>query len=57
MSDVYFFKNKFDQLLKDNQGEYDRYKVTGLIELLKKMALVIDEEIELLKKKQKLTDF
>lgn len=56
MSDVYFYKNKLDQLLKENQAEYDKTKVNHLIELLKKMAITIDEEIEQLKKKQKLTD-
>ncbi len=56
MSDIYFFKNKLDQLLKENQAEYDKTRVNHLIELLKKMAITIDEEIEQLKKKQKLTD-
>lgn len=57
MSDIYFFKNKLDQLLKENQAEYDKTRVNSLIELLKKMAITIDEEIEQLKKKQKLSEF
>ena len=57
MSDIYFFKNKLDQLLKENQADFEKYKLVGLIELVKKMALAIDDEIEQLKKKQKLSEF
>jgi hypothetical protein len=57
MSDIYFFKNKLDQLLKENQADFEKYKLVGLIELLRKMALAIDDEIEQLKKKQKLSEF
>jgi hypothetical protein len=57
MSDIYFFKNKLDQLLRDHQADFEKNKLVGLIELLKKMALTIDDEIEQLKKKQKLSEF
>ncbi len=56
MSDIYFFKNKLDQLLKENQAVLEENKVNGLIELLKKLVIVIDEEVEQLKKKQKLAE-
>jgi hypothetical protein len=56
MSDIYYFKNKFDQLLKQNEEAYKQQNLTELLELLKKFALVCDEEIEALKKKVKLVD-
>ena len=56
MSDVYYFKNKFDKLLKENQEAYQKQNLTELLELLKKFALVCDEEIENLKKKVRLVE-
>jgi hypothetical protein len=56
MSDLYYFKNKFDQLLKQNQEAYQKQDLTELLELLKKFALVCDEEIEGLKKKASMRD-
>ena len=57
MSDVIYYKNKLDQLLKESQPEFEKLKITGLIELLKKLVVSIDDEIEQLKKKQKLAGF
>ncbi len=57
MSDIYFYKNKLDQLLKENQADYDKAKVNSLIELLKKLVITVDEEIEQIKKKQKISEF
>lgn len=51
MSDIYYFKNKFDQLLKQNEETYKQQNIAELLELLKGFALVCDEEIEALKKK------
>ena len=56
MSDIYFFKNKLDQLLKENQPGFEENKVSGLIELLKKLIITIDEEVEQIKKKQKIAE-
>ena len=56
MSDIYFFKNKLDQLLKENQAGFEQNKVSGLIELLKKLVITIDEEVEQIKKKQKIAE-
>jgi hypothetical protein len=56
MSDIYFFKNKLDQLLKENQAGFEENKVSGLIELLKKLVIAIDEEVEQIKKKQKIAE-
>ncbi len=56
MSDIYFFKNKLDQLLKENQAGFEQNKVSGLIELLKKLVLTIDEEVEQIKKNQKMAE-
>lgn len=56
MSDVYYFKNKFDKLLKENEEAYQKQNLTELLELLKKFALTCDEEIEGLKKKVNLRD-
>ena len=56
MSDIYFFKNKLDQLLKKNQAGFEENKVSGLIELLKKLVITIDEEVEQIKKKQKIAE-
>ena len=56
MSDIYFFKNKLDQLLKENQASFEQSKVSGLIELLKKLVITIDEEVEQIKKKQKIAE-
>jgi len=57
MSDVYFFKNKLDLLLKESQAGYDKAELTVLVELLKKLVITIDDEIEQLKKKQKTAEF
>ena len=57
MSDVYFYKNKLDQLLKENQAEFEKSKLSALVDLLKKLVITIDEEIEQLKKKQKTAEF
>jgi len=57
MSDIYFYKNKLDQLLKENQADYDKAKVNSLIELLKKLVITVDEEVEQIKKKQKISEF
>jgi|GEM_PF-3937357 len=56
MSDIYFFKNKLDQLLKENQAGFEENKVSGLIEILKKLVIAIDEEVEQIKKKQKIAE-
>ena len=56
MSDIYYFKNKFDKLLKENEETYQKQNLTELLELLKKFALACDEEIENLKKKASLRD-
>jgi len=56
MSDIYFFKNKLEQLLKENQAGFEENKVSGLIELLKKLVIAIDEEVEQIKKKQKIAE-
>jgi hypothetical protein len=56
MSDIYFFKNKLDQLLKENQAGFEENKVSGLIEVLKKLIITIDEEVEQIKKKQKIAE-
>ena len=56
MSDIYYFKNKFDRLLKEHEEAYQKCNLTELIELLKKFALTCDEEIEDLKKKVSLRD-
>jgi len=56
MSDIYYFKNKFDNLLKDNEEVYQKQKLTELLELLKKFAIACDEEIEGLKKKVNMKD-
>ena len=57
MSDVYFYKNKLDQLLKENQADFEKSKLGALVDLLKKLVITIDEEIEQLKKKQKTAEF
>lgn len=57
MSDVYYYKNKLDSLLRLNQSAYEQAKVNELIELLKKMVLDIDREIEEVKKKAGMRDF
>jgi len=57
MSDVYFYKNKLDQLLKENQADFEKSKLSALVDLLKKLVITIDEEIEQLKKKQKTAEF
>ena len=57
MSDVYFYKNKLDQLLKENQADFEKSKLRALVDLLKKLVITIDEEIEQLKKKQKTAEF
>ena len=56
MSDIYYFKNKFDQLLKQNEETCKQQNLTELLELLKKFATTCDEEIENLKKKVSLRD-
>ena len=56
MSDIYFFKNKLDQLLKENQAGFEQSKLSDLIELLKKLVITIDEEVEQIKKKQKIAE-
>ena len=56
MSDIYFFKNKLEQLLKENKADFEQNKVSGLIELLKKLIITIDEEVEQIKKKQKIAE-
>ena len=56
MSEVYYFKNKFDNLLKENEETYRKQNLTELLELLKKFALACDEEIEALKKKVSMRD-
>lgn len=56
MSDIYFFKNKLDQLLKENQAGFEQNKVSSLIDVLKKLVITIDEEIEQIKKKQKIAE-
>ncbi len=57
MSDVYFYRNKLDQLLKENQADFEKSKLSALVDLLKKLVITIDEEIEQLKKKQKTAEF
>ena len=57
MSDIYFFKNKLDGLLKENHEFYQQAKLVDLFELLKKLVITVDEEIEQLKKRGKSSDF
>ncbi|MCI0530448.1 MAG: hypothetical protein L0Y74_00630 [candidate division Zixibacteria bacterium] len=57
MSDVYFFKNKLDALLKENHELYQQAKLVDLFEILKKLVITVDEEIEQLKKRGKTPDF
>lgn len=57
MSDVCFYKNKLDQLLTENRDAYQKAGLSPLMELLKKMVVTIDDEIEQLKRKQKSSDF
>ncbi len=56
MSDIYYFKNKFEKLLKENEEAYQKQNLTALLELLGKFALACDEEIENLKKKVSIRD-
>jgi len=56
MSEIYYFKNKFDNLLKENQETYQKQNFIELLELLKKFALACDEEIETLKKRVNMRD-